>query len=139
MAAAILRYYLRLFRRLPSIFRKKAEAWTFWVGVVLGFLGFFSPEIEDTAVRFGSRWWALLPIGLLILWGLLKANYDELERASSPGESKAFTPPLPRFPMGYYVHKLQKEEREAFEQMKKDLKRKDEEIAALKRQLGLPH
>jgi hypothetical protein len=73
-----------------------------------------------------------VPVGLLVLWGLLKENYAELKRASRPGESRVFNRPLGTRPIGYYVHRLKEEERKEFERLKV-------ENAALKRQLGLPH
>lgn len=92
----MLRYYLRLFGRIPSIFRQKTEAWKFWLGLALGFIGLAWPDVAEEVAGLESRWWVLVPAGLLVIWGLLKANYDELERASHPGESTAFEPPLQR-------------------------------------------
>ena len=95
-------------------------------------LGLFSPELEQSAGQIGSRWWALVPIGLLVIWGLLKANYEELKRASRPGESRVYNAPPGMRPIGYYVHQFREEERRDYERLKV-------ENAALKRQLGLPH
>lgn len=130
---AMVRYYLRLFGHLPRILRKMTETVVFWAGVALFFLGFYSPELAKAArIEAGSRWMAVVPIALLVVWGLLKENYNELVRASRPGESRIFNPPLYNVPTGYYRFRLQEEEREQFEWMKV-------EIASLRRQLGLPH
>jgi hypothetical protein len=130
---AMVRYYLRLLGHLPRILRKMAETVVFWTGVIFFFFGYYSPEIaRGMQLEAGSRWMAVVPIALLVVWGLLKENYNELVRASRPGETRIFNPPLYNVPVGYYKFRLQEEEREHYERLKV-------ENASLKRQLGLSH
>jgi hypothetical protein len=130
----MLRYYWALARRLPSIFRTMVEGWAFWVAMVLVVLGFLSPELAMAAqTELGSRWWALVPVGVLILWGILKANYEQFqrveklanERGGTSGAEYINAPPGMK-PIGYYMFRLEKEEREELERYRAEEKLQNE-------------
>lgn len=55
-------------------------------GVASFFVVLFSPELAELAVSASvgfSRWWALAPLVLLVLYGLMKANYEEYSKVKT--------------------------------------------------------
>lgn len=88
----MLRFYLSLVREIPTIFRSRAEGWTFWiVSVAVPIIVLFNPELKskmDTP-EF-SRWFALVPIAMFVLYALLRVNYDRfIAVAAGRDEAKA--------------------------------------------------
>lgn len=85
----MLRFYLRMFPEFKDIFRGTVEAWLFWIWTLLvPAIVFFNPELGDlmdewTAI---SRWWALLPIGPSVAYGLLRVNYKRFQAIQSEVE-----------------------------------------------------
>ncbi len=71
------RFYLQLSKKVPAIVENSAGRWTLWVLTVLVSLVLLvNPEWKQMleAEAF-SRWFALIPIGIAVAYGLLRANY----------------------------------------------------------------
>jgi hypothetical protein len=51
------------------------------VAIAISALGLLSPELAKLAqTGVGSRWWALIPVGVLFVWGLLCANHELFQK-----------------------------------------------------------
>ncbi|MBI3245660.1 MAG: hypothetical protein HYZ50_04030 [Deltaproteobacteria bacterium] len=80
----MLQFYFTLLAKAGRRFRQIMTTWRFWIGfVVLGATTLFLPRWSQS-LNFPnlSGWYILVPVGLLILYCLLKANYewfDELQ------------------------------------------------------------
>lgn len=77
------RYYVNLLREVPSAFREIWEASTFWTSVVVLVLGASVPVLKKLEV---SGWYALIPIGGLLLWAVLRANYNHVQSLAAQVE-----------------------------------------------------
>jgi hypothetical protein len=80
----VLRFYLGLLRDIPRHFREAFETWQFWVGTVIllasAALALAGPQIGDH-FNIGAipRWIGYGGFGLLVVWALLRANYNRFE------------------------------------------------------------
>jgi hypothetical protein len=73
----MLRYYARLSRCWPRVFRESWERVAFLVDVALAALLLFNQPLAQAAGRSGfSVWWFLLPLMLLFIYGTAKANWE---------------------------------------------------------------
>jgi hypothetical protein len=82
----VIRYYARLFLEIPRL-TFGAFDWVLTAAAALTFAAFLlNPELADRITeewRGVSRLWALVPLGALLLYGLLKANHQHVSRAAA--------------------------------------------------------
>lgn len=77
----MLRYYWGLIRRAPMLVWEASKVWTTLTAVATLYLA-LSPELASWGLGvFGaiSPLWALVPVGFLFLFGLLRASYEEFQ------------------------------------------------------------
>lgn len=86
--SCVLRFYGRLLRRTPVLLFVATDRVVTFVAVVLTLMVATNREwagwLELTWATI-SPTWALLPIGLVLLYGLLRANYEEHQKAVERG------------------------------------------------------
>jgi hypothetical protein len=72
------RFCGRLAWRAPGILWEASKGWVTFAGVAFLYLGFNRQLADQGLSVFGSvsPLWALLPVGLLFVYGLMKANYE---------------------------------------------------------------
>jgi apolipoprotein N-acyltransferase len=76
------RFYGRLVWRMLSILWTAADRYLTVVGVASFFAVLLNPEIAalaESAWAGISRWWSLVPLGVLFAYGLMKANYEAFQ------------------------------------------------------------
>ena len=76
------RFYGRLVWQMLSILWAAADHYLTVVGVASFFVILLNPEIAvlaESAWSGISRWWALVPLGVLFAYGLMKANYEAFQ------------------------------------------------------------
>ena len=83
MVRQVLRHHLGLVWRTPFILYEASKGWTAFTTVLFFYL-LFNKKIA--AWGYGvigtvSPWWALVPVGLLFLYGLMQANYEKYQQA----------------------------------------------------------
>jgi hypothetical protein len=79
----MLRFYWSTVRRLHVILWTATDRYVTGLGIGSAVLTFFSPELAQVSwisVPALSRWWALLPLGVLFLYGMLRANYEAFKK-----------------------------------------------------------
>jgi hypothetical protein len=77
----VLRFYWKLLLRGPVLLWEASKGWVTFTGIAAFYLA-LSPRLAKVGLSlFGSisPLWALLPVGLLFLYGLLKANYEQFQ------------------------------------------------------------
>jgi hypothetical protein len=79
------RFYWRLLREVPSTFREAWETSAFWTSLVVILLGASVPVLKRLEV---SGWYALIPVGALLLWAGLRANYRHVQNLAGQVERK---------------------------------------------------
>lgn len=74
----MLHFYWPLLRAIPRIVLKAAHGAVAILGLGLAVLAFFNRELAGRWSEWDgfSPWWAALPFGLLLAYGLLQANYN---------------------------------------------------------------
>ncbi len=72
----MLRFYLRLLHDVPSAFRELWEASAFWASLIIVVIGASVPVLKRLEI---SGWYALIPIGGLFVWAVLRANYRHVQ------------------------------------------------------------
>lgn len=88
----MLKFYLGLVRDIPEIFRSTAEAWQFWASIVTVVAGtvlaFAGPQIGQF-FNLGEipRWIGGALLGLLVVYALLRANYEHFRGLETALES----------------------------------------------------
>ena len=99
----VFRFYLRLLRDVPIAFREMWEASAFWVSLIVLLLGASVPVLKRLEL---SGWYALIPVGGLFLWAVLRANYrhaqnlvDQVERSKDRKARQAVVDRLANFRM----------------------------------------
>jgi hypothetical protein len=77
--------YWSLIREIPSVFRDSAEAWAFWIlSIAASAVVLFNPQLQQwTNTPPFSRWFVLVPIGLSVVYGTLRANFERFEAVSA--------------------------------------------------------
>src|SRR5437867_3899899 len=82
----MLAFYWALIRRIPGILFQATNNWlvtatiiTFLIGVVISVNRIIGKRFM-TSWQGISQWWALLPIGILLLYGIMKANYERVRQ-----------------------------------------------------------
>src|SRR5215210_4580764 len=78
----MLRFYWPTFRRTFGILCTATDRYVTAVGVGSSLLAFFSPELAQ--LPWGnfpalSRWWAVVPLAVLLVYGFLKAIHERFE------------------------------------------------------------
>lgn len=79
----MLKYYWHLLRSVPGVFRGTWEGLAFWVTAMVAALAVFSPELSAAVQQRLSawpRWYGLVALGVLVLYGLARANWLEIKR-----------------------------------------------------------
>lgn len=73
----MLRYYGRVFNAAPHVFREAWERVALVIDLIIAALVFFNQQLAEAVAkqRGFSPWWVLLPVGLLFVYGIAKANY----------------------------------------------------------------
>jgi hypothetical protein len=74
------RFYFSLLRAIPSHSWNKGEKVGSAIGVVVGFFGFIQPELAralTVAALKLSRWWAIVPLVVVVVYATLKILYDD--------------------------------------------------------------
>src|SRR5688500_8264775 len=75
------KYYGSLFRDIPAFFRGTVEAYAFWVLGAAALLTSLWPQLATIVERFVvlPRWGAPTALGLILLYGLLRVNYQRFK------------------------------------------------------------
>lgn len=73
----MLKFHWSLLRAIPEVLRGTVEAWLFWlqsiiVPIVVWFYPTWRPIVDGPDF---SRWAVAIPIGLTVLYGMLRVNY----------------------------------------------------------------
>jgi hypothetical protein len=74
------KFYYRIFRSAVSEWRGMSSKVAGIIAAALAIAAYFSPELakkSSQAWNGASRWWTAAPIGLFVLYRLLRANYQE--------------------------------------------------------------
>src|ERR1051326_2895797 len=92
--SSIYAFYLSLLGEVPTLLLESHEAMLAWVLLFAFFAGLVNPELAKFASRVvgrisggepwtgSSRAWAFVPLVILLVWGLLRANYERYESAA---------------------------------------------------------
>jgi hypothetical protein len=75
----VLRFYWSLLREVPPVFRGTLENWLFWIfTVVATVIAVFNPEVVQvlSGGKGAPRWVGAIPLGLALVYGFLRANYQ---------------------------------------------------------------
>lgn len=92
--ADIYLYYRSLLGEVPKLMLESHDSVLAWVLFIAFVLSLLRPELARLASRFGKRitgdepWthatraWALIPLGLLVLLGLLRENFERYKKLS---------------------------------------------------------
>ncbi len=80
-----IKFYLTLLSEVPGAFRAAIEVYVFWAGIVFILLSVFAPTIASkVAIDFPlSPKYAAYTFALLLLYGLLRANYLRFQAIES--------------------------------------------------------
>lgn len=82
----VARFHAGLFRRIPSLLFTSTDAVLTGVAVAFTLVTLANPElVKRISVTWEgfSRWWALVPIIFLMVWRLMRANFDAYDTARS--------------------------------------------------------
>jgi hypothetical protein len=87
------RFHAGLFLRIPGLLFKSTNAMLSLGWVVVALIAFFNPDLakrvgpwllqDPNPWRGISRWWGFLPIAWLVVWWLMKANFEAHEAIRS--------------------------------------------------------
>jgi hypothetical protein len=87
------RYYWAIIRRIPALLWVAANWWKSVVVIIAFLLTLFNGPLGrrvTTSWQAISPWWALLPVGILLAYELMKSNYEQYcERERSLKEELA--------------------------------------------------
>ncbi len=77
----MVQFYCSLLAEIPKVFRKSAEGVVFWAFTVGAPIAtFLWPKLAPMDIgRELSHWWALLPIAVSVVYGMLRVNYERFE------------------------------------------------------------
>jgi hypothetical protein len=85
----MLRFYWPLLRATPGIALRAADGAFTGVAILIGGVAFFNRELARHWTNWDGfcPWWALLPFGLLLVYGIVRANYEhyKLLAGAAPG------------------------------------------------------
>jgi hypothetical protein len=73
------RFYWTLIRTIPKLLWTAADLWVSIVAAVLFFTALFNQKLEEKLMiswHALSPWWSALPVGLFLLYRLMRSNYE---------------------------------------------------------------
>ena len=77
------RFYWTLLREMPKLLWTAADLWVSITAAVLFFIALFNQKLEEKLMiswHALSPWWSVLPVGLFLLYGLMRSNYEHYKR-----------------------------------------------------------
>ena len=80
------RFYWTLTREIPQALWTAADLWVSIIAAVLFFVALFNQKLEEKFMiswHALSPWWSVLPVGMFLLYGLMRSNYEHYKQMES--------------------------------------------------------